>query len=123
MKRLSFTATIATYDVVHGAHVVALAPSDGSPGYVMLQRSGEGDADDDGIHLEFFHEAASGYNLISNCRVSRNAVHLDLVEPFAGAAGLDVALQIADDKYDNVVRGIKHVFHGKLQQLSVASPA
>ena len=119
MKRINFIAKTATFDVINNSYVAALSPADGLPGYLMLQRTMEGDPDDDGVYIEFFQEIASGYDLLSECQITRNKVRIELREPFAGIIGIDVSLEIADEPFCRYIEGVKKVFHGRLGEIII----
>jgi hypothetical protein len=115
---MTFTADTATYDVIDGAHIAGLAIGNGADGYLMLQRSGEDDPDDWGVYIELNDQADSGYGLVENCRVSRQAVEIDLTQPLAGTTTIHVHLVVKDDAYMRFVEGLKAIFRGDQKQLT-----
>lgn len=115
---MTFTADTATYDVIDEAHIAGLAIGDGTEGYLMLQRSVEDDTDDRGIYVELNDQADSGYGLISHCRVSRQAVMIDLTQPLAGTTTIHVHLTVKDETFKRFLEGPKAVFRGEHQQLT-----
>ena len=122
MSRPEFIACTATYKLINGYHVVQLSPRRGDPGYLMLQRAID-DADDSGIYIEFFHEMASGYDLLAEMRVSRDRVEVDLSETFARMTGIDITVALDDPSYGVFVNVVKLVFRGMSQQLRIADGA
>ena len=87
----------------------------------MLQRCLEGDTDDDGIYVEFFQEIASGYDILSECSISKGEAHFDFREPFAGITGVDVLLNVDGAAFAHFAKGLKKVFHGRIEQLRMGA--
>ena len=116
---MKFIADNATYDMINGAHVAGLAIGDGANGYLMLQRSGEEDRDDLGIYIELNGQTNSNYGIIRECRVSRNAIEIDLNEPLAGVTAIYVTLAVDDVAFSRFVEGIRRVFRNCHSQLKI----
>ena len=119
MKRLSFTAEKSRFDIIKDSYVLALASVDGTSGYLMFERTIKENPYDDGIYFEFFQEIASGYNLISECRIYRNKIEVDLIEPFADIFGIDAHLKIDDASFEIILNGIGKVFRGTTENLKM----
>jgi len=118
-EQMTFTADTAAYDMLEGAHVAGLAVGNGTAAYLMLQRSGDDDPDDWGIYLELSDQASSGYGLVRECRVSRQAVEVDLNEPLAGTTSIRVELAVDDDAFSKFTEGMGAVFRGDHDQLKI----
>jgi hypothetical protein len=97
----------------------------GADHYLNLQRLTEGgDPDDDwGVHLGVDDQRNGGYGCVAACRLTRGELAIDLsrqIGGMIGVRGIDVALLIDDDSYENVRAGLQRVFRGMTGVLQLA---
>jgi len=79
----------------------------------MLQRSTDSN-DDFGIYLEFCDQINSGYNLISECRISDEKISIDLKGSMDGLIeGFDVEFTNSD----SIKKDLCRVFRGQEDKL------
>jgi len=116
---MTFTTDTATYDIIEGAHVVGLAFTASTDGYLMFQRSKDPDPDDCGVYIELNDQANSGYDLVRECRIDRHAVEIDLSQTLAGFATIHVKLAVDDDSFTRLLDGLKKIFRGCHDQVNL----
>jgi len=119
--RIAFRATEAVFEAEDEALVCGVA---GGPDmYLTFQRAVEGSANDDGIYLEHRDQINGQYGCVSNCRISRAQLTVDLTRQLgalSGVKGFDVALAIDEASYKKLCAGLQRVFHDHTDALIVA---
>ena len=69
--------------------------------------------DDWGVHTQFDDQSNGAYNRVSQCRLSRASLIVDLsgqLGRLAGVEGFDVELAVPDDLYELLKSGLTRVF-------------
>jgi len=117
MNRVSFTAKTITYEIIKDTHFVCISPASGKLGYCILSRVIQGISDDEGVYLEFFHELASGYDLVSILEMHRDKIIVSFKKPFVKITGIDIALDIDDASFEKMIDGINNIFQDKTDQV------
>lgn len=117
--RIAFTADESCFDVNEDAITCGVA---GDGHYLTLQRDAEGADEDWGIHLEFDDQSNGDYECVGACRIENETLSIDLTRPLgrlAGVTGFDVALRLTSEEIGVVRHGLRQVFRGHLNLLSV----
>jgi hypothetical protein len=125
--RITFLAKNGAFvDDGNGALSCGLGGTDsaGVAHYMTLQRSSEGNDEEDwGIYLEFDDQINSGYERVLRCHLSRDRFSIDLraqLGSLVGVDGFDVTLALANDLYDGIRLGLPRIFRGVPEALLVS---
>lgn len=92
--------------------------SDGAEHSLILSRSSEPAAaedpgDDWGVYMEFDDQINGGYDRVSQCRLSRTTLSVDLsgqLGRLIGVEGFDVGLSLGDELYEQLHAGLSRIF-------------
>lgn len=118
--RIEFTANTATFTEIDEAFIAGIAVGDGSKIYLTFQRSMVEGPDDWGVYLEYNDQIHGDYDLVSECRLTRDHVEVDLSERLGGLEDIDgftVSLQVDDETFILFAKGLMKVFQGKARAL------
>ncbi|MEX2174014.1 MAG: hypothetical protein WD872_06605 [Pirellulaceae bacterium] len=117
--RISFTAEAGSFDAGVDALVCSVS---GGDRWIIFQRTATDSPDDFGIHLEFGDRDHSGYGCVAACRLSPDLLAVDLARPLgrlADVTGFDVALQLQPETASALRQGLRQIFRGLQEQLTV----
>jgi len=118
--KIEFTANTATFDEIDEAFISGLAVGDGSNTYLKFQRSVAEGPDDWGVYLEHNDQIHGSYDLVSECRLTRDHVEVDLSGRLGSLEDVDgfaVALQVDDETFSLFAKGLTKVFQGNATAL------
>jgi hypothetical protein len=108
--RIKFQADTANTDTIDGAIIIGFSAGEK---YLMIQRSTDPE-DDCGIYLEFSDQMNSGYNLISECRISEKEISIDLKDPMnESIEGFDIEL----NNTGSIKNNLQEAFRGQKEKL------
>ena len=121
--RIDFQASDGSFEADEDALICTLASTnaDGVEHYLGFQRSLEDD--NRGVHLEFDDQINGDYGRLRECRLSRGLLSVDLSEQLGelvGVEGIDVALAIDDDLFEQIREGLHLMFRATPGVLTTA---
>ena len=127
--RLVFRATEGGFDAAETMYclvcgVSGLDASD-KKHYVILQRGVESEdpSEDWGVHFEFDDQSSGAYNCVRCCRMSREALEVELMRPIDRRKqinGVSVDLSGLDEEsYDAIRVGLPRIFRGTAGVLEI----
>jgi hypothetical protein len=115
--KIEFTAieasTIEDLDTVISG-VAGKEDLSGNREYLTFQRGLTlGDSEDWGVYLEYNDQLHSCYGCVALCRVDKGYINLELSKPIkslADVTGFLVKLEITENQYANLLKGLNHIF-------------
>jgi hypothetical protein len=108
--RASFWGIEVGVTTDHGVHVCGIR--DPKDKHVLFQRD-DAETDPAEIHFEYCDQGNGGYDFVSQCRLSRRMLSLELSKPmraFPDVVGIDVTLELDDSAYLALSNGLAVIF-------------
>jgi len=108
--RANFSGIEISVLLEHGVHLCGIrGPNDE---YILFQR-GETDTSASDIHFEYVDQVNSGYDVVRECRLSRQLLVIELSKPMHSVpdvAGIDVSLHVDESAYQSLRNGLEKIF-------------